>query len=319
MEHLPKISILMPLYNAERFIRPTLDSVITQTFRDWEIIAFDGNSTDKTREILETYSSKYPNIRLVSGPSESAYYAILEARKYAHGKYIMVLCASDGYVNPKWLETCAHVLDSDSEISLVWGIPVEMREDGSIVGTHFLYSQFFKGAPVSRGSIIRRIISKMNIFHPTTIVSFLKKLNPARISAFSESLRSKSPLEKQAWFSYWLKTGLIFPDGNMCMISRVFDECMPPYNTGSHDPGDWMEFYYQMNFRGFMSKCIPELANFARLHGGQVSEVFSGFNDEIRSRYYEKLSTLRKNLSQNPASHKFQNQAGDKISSYQGS
>lgn len=317
MDQSPTISIIMPLRNAERFLRETLDSVIAQSFKDWEILAFDGDSTDGTKSILAGYGVKYPNIRSVSAPSENAYYAILEARKHVHGRYIMVLCASDGYLNRDWLAKCAGALDRDPELSMVWGIPVEMREDGTVVGTHFLYSQFLAGTPIPRMGIIRRVLSKVNIFHPGTLISFLSKLNPTRLKAFGESMRVKGALEKYAWFSYWLKTGLIFPDANMCMASRVFDECMPPYEMGSNEPGDWMEFYYQFNTRGFLSRCIPEVANFSRIHRGQISEIFSSFNDATRANYYRKLAELRSSLAVNPGGQKFQDRNGKTLGSYE--
>ena len=55
---LPAISVIIPLYNAEKYIAECLDSILAQTFDDYEVIAVDDCSTDKTCEIVESYIPK---------------------------------------------------------------------------------------------------------------------------------------------------------------------------------------------------------------------------------------------------------------------
>jgi glycosyltransferase involved in cell wall biosynthesis len=305
----------MPLYNAERYLSETLESVRAQTFPDWEIVAYAGTSTDRTIAILEEYHKKDPRISFRSGPSPSPYFAIFEAAAMARGVYVMILCASDGYANPRWLERCADALDHDPELSLVWGIPLEVDATGKSLGPHFLYGHFLPSGGGNRLATIRRVLAKIDLRRPRTIIDFLRKINPFRISAFSRSLGSDVPPEKQAWFSYWLRTGLLFPDGNMCMRRRVFDLCMEPY-AGSGDPGDWMLFYFRFNEQGFLARCIPEIANFARLNPGQISEVWQSFNDATRVRYYEQMRALRARLARDPRSVRFQDGSGRFLNTY---
>lgn len=56
------ISVIMPCYNAEKYIEETLESVLAQTFKDFEIILIDDGSTDSTKEIIDKYAEKYNNI-----------------------------------------------------------------------------------------------------------------------------------------------------------------------------------------------------------------------------------------------------------------
>ena len=83
----PKISVVMPLYNSEKFIETAVESVLTQTFKDFELILVDDCSTDSTLEIISNYDDQ--RIRIVqkdenSGESASRNLGI----KVANGKYI---------------------------------------------------------------------------------------------------------------------------------------------------------------------------------------------------------------------------------------
>lgn len=53
---MPKISVLMPAYNAEKYIKEAIDSILAQTFSDFELIIIDDGSTDRTAEIVNDYS-----------------------------------------------------------------------------------------------------------------------------------------------------------------------------------------------------------------------------------------------------------------------
>ena len=61
---MPQVSIITPCYNASRFISQTIDSVLTQTFTDWEMIIVDDGSKDDSSDIVEKYVKKDSRIRL---------------------------------------------------------------------------------------------------------------------------------------------------------------------------------------------------------------------------------------------------------------
>ena len=54
----PAVSVIVPVYNGERFLRQTLDSILAQTFHDYEIVAVDDGSSDGSRAILESYGDR---------------------------------------------------------------------------------------------------------------------------------------------------------------------------------------------------------------------------------------------------------------------
>lgn len=61
----PAISIIVPVYNAERYLKRCVESVINQTFKDWEMILVDDGSTDRSLVICSEYGCDYQNISVI--------------------------------------------------------------------------------------------------------------------------------------------------------------------------------------------------------------------------------------------------------------
>ena len=92
----PLVSIIMPAYNCEQFIGCALDSVIAQTYQNWEVIAVDDCSTDKTIDIVAAYAQKDPRIKYYKlSKNSGAAIARNKAIELAQGKYIAFLDSDD--------------------------------------------------------------------------------------------------------------------------------------------------------------------------------------------------------------------------------
>lgn len=65
-----KISVIIPMYNAEKYIKKTLNSIIEQSYQNWEIIIIVNGSEDKSPDIIREYEKKYPEIRMIKGPGK---------------------------------------------------------------------------------------------------------------------------------------------------------------------------------------------------------------------------------------------------------
>ena len=116
----PKITVVMPTFNAERFVRGSVASVVMQSFQDWELLVLDGGSTDATLDLVEQFRD--PRITVRQEPDDGPDHAIVKSLPGVSGEYFMMLCASDGYAAADWLEACAYFLDEDPALSLVWGV-----------------------------------------------------------------------------------------------------------------------------------------------------------------------------------------------------
>jgi glycosyltransferase involved in cell wall biosynthesis len=137
----PKVSIFTTVKNGECYLIDTIESIVSQTFTDYEHVVADGASTDNTVEILE----KYPKIRWVSEPDSSAAEGFHKALQMCRGDYIFQCCISDGFLDKQWFETCVNILDSNQDISMVYGLPQYMSEDGHL--GKVAYSEFFDQPP----------------------------------------------------------------------------------------------------------------------------------------------------------------------------
>ncbi|WP_416672268.1 glycosyltransferase family 2 protein [Egbenema bharatensis] len=100
LESHPKISIIIPCYNAESFLRETLESIFVQTFRDYEVILIDDGSTDNTAKIIQSFGSQ---VRAKFGLNQGASSARNQGTQLASGQYIQYLDADD-VLHPDALE-----------------------------------------------------------------------------------------------------------------------------------------------------------------------------------------------------------------------
>ena len=91
----PTVSVCLPVYNAERYVRQAVDSVLAQTFADFELIVIDDGSTDGSRGILEELARGDSRIRLVSRPNTGYTRALNEALSLARGTFIARMDADD--------------------------------------------------------------------------------------------------------------------------------------------------------------------------------------------------------------------------------
>jgi glycosyltransferase involved in cell wall biosynthesis len=101
------LSIICPTYNEEKYISQTLESFISQKYHSFEleILICDGMSTDKTRDIVRSFSSKYSKIRLVDNPERKTPYAFNAGLREASGEYIAILGAHTKYAD-NYLQVC---------------------------------------------------------------------------------------------------------------------------------------------------------------------------------------------------------------------
>ncbi len=101
------LSIICPTYNEERYITQTLESFSSQKHDsfDLEILICDGMSTDDTRKIVNEYSFRFPNIRLVNNPDRKTPFAFNAGLREAKGEYIAILGAHTKYAED-YLQVC---------------------------------------------------------------------------------------------------------------------------------------------------------------------------------------------------------------------
>jgi glycosyltransferase involved in cell wall biosynthesis len=126
-----KISVLIPAYNHGRYLAAAVQSVLDQSFQDFELVVVDDGSTDNSRDVIRSFTD--PRIRFFQQENRGAHAAINRAVELSGGQYVSILNSDDLY-HPRRLESCLAVLEQNpgtgAVISRVSGIDDEGRPVG---------------------------------------------------------------------------------------------------------------------------------------------------------------------------------------------
>lgn len=116
----PRVSIGLPVYNSERYLRPAVESILNQTFSDFELIIRDNASTDGTPEIARELAARDARIRFIKVERNEGVAANFNrVFSLARAPYFRWHPADD-LVAPEQLERCVQILDADPEIVLAY-------------------------------------------------------------------------------------------------------------------------------------------------------------------------------------------------------
>lgn len=112
----PKVTVLMGVYNGETYLREAIESILAQTFTDFEFVIIDDGSTDKSLEIIKSYTD--PRIRLVRNPKNMRLiYTLNRGLDLAKGEYVARMDADD-ISDPTRLEKQVTFLDNHSKVGV---------------------------------------------------------------------------------------------------------------------------------------------------------------------------------------------------------
>lgn len=132
----PRLSIGLPVYNGERYLRFALDSILNQTYRDFELLINDNASTDTTGMICQEYAARDSRVRYfrnVENVGAAANFNIVFER--ARGEYFK-WAAADDVISPTFLEACMSVLERDPSVVLAYTRVDRIDSSGKIDGTY---------------------------------------------------------------------------------------------------------------------------------------------------------------------------------------
>lgn len=129
-DHRPRVSVGMPVYNSERYLEEAVESLLVQSFDDFELVISDNASTDRTEEICRAYASKddrinYFRMRQNYGPIHN----FNNVFRLSAGEYFK-WAAGDDVCGPDYLLRAVEALDEDPSTVLVWAKTVGIDEGG---------------------------------------------------------------------------------------------------------------------------------------------------------------------------------------------
>lgn len=129
----PRVSVVMPVYNTERFVAEAVESILAQSYADFEFIIIDDGSTDGSLAVLKKYEARDPRIRLVSRPNTGNVVAANEGVDLSRGEFMARLDADDR-VMPELLERQVARFDAEPGLVLLGANAQVMDESGVVFG-----------------------------------------------------------------------------------------------------------------------------------------------------------------------------------------
>ena len=118
---MPKVSVIVPNYNHANYLQQRIDSILNQTYQDFELILLDDCSTDNSRELLSEYAN-HPKVTYCIFNKENSGSTFKQWNKgieLAQGEYIWI-AESDDWAEPEFLTTLVHLLDTQTQAGLAY-------------------------------------------------------------------------------------------------------------------------------------------------------------------------------------------------------
>ena len=169
---MPKVSIIMPVYNGEKYLEEAIRSILDQTLQDWELWLVNDCSTDSSLKIMEKYAKGNDKIQIITNPENYQLPRSLNIGfRYARGSYL-TWTSDDNLYQPDAMETMVRELDEHPDYGLVCCDMDYLFEDGSIMKHRFPEaSQLYLENVVGACFLYRReILETVGEYDPDTFL-----------------------------------------------------------------------------------------------------------------------------------------------------
>ena len=186
----PAVTVLMPVYNAERFVAQTVQSILAQSFHDFEFLVINDGSTDRSLEILQDYARRDDRIRIISRPNTGYVAALNEGLGLARGEFIARIDADD-LADPRRLELQVERMRREPQLVALGSNAYAMDEDGRLLGDY--------NVPLTHEDIeAAHLRGSSSIHHPAVM------LRPGALKQVGGYRKELMPCED---FDLWLRLG----------------------------------------------------------------------------------------------------------------
>src|SRR5271166_5069327 len=130
---MPTVTVVTPNYNYARYLPQRLDSILAQTYQDFELIILDNASTDNSREVIESYA-KNPRVRAIFNAENngSTFKQWSLGLSHARGQYVW-FAEADDYAEPSLLETLVDRLDRHPNVGIAFCQSAAVDEDSNVL------------------------------------------------------------------------------------------------------------------------------------------------------------------------------------------
>lgn len=252
---LPDVSIIIPVYRVEKYLSHCLDSIISQTFKNWECILVDDGSPDKSGIICDEYVKKDSRFKVIHKVNEGVSKARNEGLKIAKGKWISFV-DSDDYIDNITYETVLKRANENNADMVQWGIVLE--REGKVLRKNFCQEGIIEGK------------SLIENFEPSTCHKlFLKQIIDDKCIKYPEGLT----LSEDRYFSflYYLNASRILGIKDCYYHYRIYSDSSS-HNMSELNIRDEVEVI-QMMENAMKNNAISDDSDFAKILINQKIEA----------------------------------------------
>lgn len=270
----PFITIIVPVYNSEKTLERCVDSILKQTFVDWELLLIDDGSKDSSGEICDDYAKKHKRIRVFHKDNGGASSARNLGLDNAFGDWI-TFCDSDDFVYPDWLNNYVENISDDVEL-ICQGfecdkILIDELKDKRIFGLNY------------KGDVKEGVLQLNKIY----------SLGYTWIKLFRRNIIESNKLRFDVSYNYW-------EDQEFCFI---YFSCIK--NIVCTDKvgyfyflPNWKKKYHNKNNMFYLYKSLYN--SLIKLFDGETNDMFVKFLDDyiavVLALYKEKNKSDKKYL-----------------------
>jgi GT2 family glycosyltransferase len=224
---LPLVSIIVPVFNGEKYLRESLDSILAQTYPRTEILVMNDASTDSTLDIIATYGDRLRHYS--QSQNKRQYQNVNEGLRMVQGTYIAVYHADDVY-EPSIVQKEVEFFENHPEVGAVFCHDIFIDAEGHEYGRLRIPPELRHLPVLTYPTIFNAVMTHKNRFFPAPSsmvrASVYKDVGPYRASEFDIA----SDLEM------WLRIGRKYPIG-------ILPEYLFRYR---HGHGNWSQRYRQL-------------------------------------------------------------------------
>ena len=169
---IPKVSVIIPVYNTEKYVRQAVESIRRQTLKDIEIIIVNDGSTDGSMTILEELAAQDERIKLFSQENQGQSAARNFATEKAKGKYIYFM-DSDDYLENEALELCFEKAESNNLDFVLFDAEILNPQDTTAIDITYQRTQIMDEESIYTGNELLNLFIRKYIFTPSPCLSFI--------------------------------------------------------------------------------------------------------------------------------------------------
>ena len=199
------VSIVMPNYNYAGYIRKALNSAISQTYENIEIVVIDDCSTDHSVQIIEEYEQKYDNIHFYKNEKNLGVVATHNrCVELSHGEYIVVL-STDDYLHPDFVTNCLEVLKKYPTAAMISSDLWYVDEKDQVTSPESFYPESF----FCKGIYQCKIWMFTNTFVPSQVLFRRACVEDKEIGGMF-SYQADTFIDTELWFRMCLKYDFVY-------------------------------------------------------------------------------------------------------------